>query len=118
MFISRLDIHYQRIKNKSDEVLSQGDGRIFDTYIELTSFPFNCDVQKADKSFKAEVLKSDIRIQEAFKKEMSDMDEKGWLQQIAGKDLLNSIFLLSPCGTPYDAMIAQREGFDLKANLV
>lgn len=119
MFLSRLQNHYQRIKNESDEVLSQSDFRVLDDDKSKLRFYFNCDVQKADKCFEAEVLKSDTHIQEAFKKEMFDISSATTrLQQILGKDFINSIFLLSPCGTPVDTMGAHREDFDLKANSV
>lgn len=119
VFLARLKNHYQLIKNESDEVLSQSDFRVLDDDKSKLRFYFNCDVQKADKCFEAEVLKSDTRIQEAFKKEMFDISSATTrLQQILGKDFINSIFLLNPCGTPGDTMGAHREDFDLKANSV
>lgn len=117
MFLNRLDHHYQRIKNESDELLSMPGSKTSNECLKLRRFSFNCDVQKADKCFEAEVQKSDSRIPEALKKEMSEITSE-WLQEAAGRDFINSMLRLLECETSPDEMVAHREDFDLKANSV
>ncbi|XP_041660081.1 uncharacterized protein LOC121520606 [Cheilinus undulatus] len=78
------------------------------------TFSLNCDIKTADQQFLAEVQKSDIHIQEAFKELVTDQQES-LLLQVAKTDISSEFFNFLLCSKQTDTNI-QRVDFDLKAN--
>ncbi|CAJ1071473.1 uncharacterized protein LOC117827172 [Xyrichtys novacula] len=110
-FSSNLKVHLLRLKNGTVDDLVHPRER----HPTVITFNLNCDVETADKDFKAHIQRSDSHIQEAFRRYMTNL--KPWLIQVAELEWINAMFQLAcDIGLNDEQKIAQRGDFDLKAH--
>ncbi|XP_074545094.1 uncharacterized protein LOC141804529 [Halichoeres trimaculatus] len=110
-FGSNLKIHLLRLKNASIDELVYSKERSPTVFI----FNLNCDLETADKEFKALIQRSDNSTQEAFRRYMTNL--KPWLLQVAELEWINAMtHLACEIGLNDESKVAQTGDFDLRAN--